>query len=77
MLLAKVFVWIELAAIRTEMNRPGQAIGALKQAVNKGGEPIRSLIRKDPRFAPLRNQPKFKELIPPVPAASPFALPYK
>ena len=59
-------IWVELAAIRTSMGRRDKALEALQQAVEKGGEPIRNVLRKDPRFKSFWNDAKFQQLIPPT-----------
>lgn len=59
-------VWVELAAIRTSMGRKDKALEALQQAVEKGGEPIRNVLRKDQRFKSFWTDPKFQQLVPPT-----------
>ena len=58
--------WLDLAAVRTSMGRKDKALEALSEVVEKGGEPIRNVLRKDPRFKPLWNDPKFQKLVPPA-----------
>ncbi len=61
--------WIELAALRTSLGRKDKAFEALQAVVEKGGEPIRNVLRKDQRFKPLWNDPKFQALVPPASAS--------
>jgi tetratricopeptide (TPR) repeat protein len=58
-------VHIELAAVRLMLGRPGPALDLLQQAVAKGGEPVRAALRRDNRFQPLWNDPRFQSLVPP------------
>ena len=70
-------VQVELAAVRIALGRPDQAIATLRTAVEKGGEPIRAMLRKDMRFQPLWNDVRFQTLVPPTPASglnSPFGV---
>ncbi len=60
--------WVDLAAARVAMQKPAEALQALRRAVELGGEPVRDLARKDPRFGGLRNSPEFNALVPPVQA---------
>ncbi len=69
-------VQIELAAVRLALGRPGPAFETLKGAVEKGGEPIRAVLRKDMRFQPLWNDARFQALVPPQPATSGLRLPF-
>jgi len=57
--------WVDLAAVRVGMKKNSRAIDALQKAVEKGGEPIRNVLRKDSRFQPLWNDSKFQKLVPP------------
>ncbi len=57
--------WVDLAAVRTSMGRKVNAIEALQKAVEKGGEPIRNVLRRDQRFQSLWNDPTFQKLVPP------------
>jgi thioredoxin-like negative regulator of GroEL len=64
---------VDLAAVRTELKRFDLAIETLRKAVEKGGEPIRTLLRKDARFQPLWNDARFQAIVPPAaPARLPF-----
>ena len=56
--------WLNLAALRVSLGRKDKALDALQQAVNKGGSPIRNVLRKDPRFRPLWNDPRFQRMVP-------------
>lgn len=71
-------VWLDLAAAYASTQRRADAIRALKQSVEKGGEAIRDTARKDTRFNELRELPEFKALVPPInPAAQlPMNLPF-
>ena len=57
-------VWVNLAAAHVVLNRPNDALKALKRATDIGGEAVRDLVRKDQRFNPLRGTPEFTALIP-------------
>jgi len=46
--------WLELAALRIELNRTKAAIKALEQALRTGGNEALSAVGKDPRFAAIR-----------------------
>ena len=68
-------VLIELAAVRVALGRPGPALEALQTAVSRGGEPIRAVLRRDTRFQPLWNDPRFQSLVPHPSARLPFGEP--
>ncbi len=57
--------WIDLAYTQLILNKPQDAFTSLRKAVEAGGEVARGLLRNDPRFAPLRDTPPFKALVPP------------
>jgi thioredoxin-like negative regulator of GroEL len=59
-------IQVELAAVRTVLGRKDPALQTIKTAVDKGGDPIRSVIRKDMRFQPLWNDVRFQALVPPL-----------
>ncbi len=63
-------IQIELAAVRVELKRIDPAIAMLKVAVEKGGEAIRAVLRKDPRFQTLWNDVRFQAIVPPLPSAN-------
>ncbi len=63
---------IELAAVRIMLGRTDQALQTIRTAVGKGGEPIRAVIRKDQRFRPLWNDPRFQAIVPPSTSRQPF-----
>jgi len=58
--------WIDLAYTQLILNKPQESFASLKKSVETGGEVARSLLRNDSRFAPLRDTPPFKALVPPV-----------
>lgn len=64
-------VQIELAAVRVALGHTDQALQTVKLAVDKGGEPIRAVIRKDMRFRSLWEDPRFQALVPPSTGAGP------
>jgi hypothetical protein len=63
---------VELAAVRLTLGRLDQALTTLRTVVEKGGEPIRAMIRKDMRFQPLWNDARFQAIVPPTVARPPF-----
>ncbi len=65
-------VQVELAAVRLTLGRVDQALTTLRMVVEKGGEPIRAMIRKDMRFQPLWNDARFQAIVPPTVARPPF-----
>jgi thioredoxin-like negative regulator of GroEL len=67
---------VELAAVRVALGRPDRALETLKTAVEKGGEPIRSVLRKDTRFQSLWGDARFQALVPPLPAGGGRRLPF-
>lgn len=62
-------VQVELAAVQVAMGRPDRAIESIKAAVQKGGEPICAVLRKDARFQMLWNDARFQAVVPPAPAS--------
>mgnify|MGYP003732872245 CR=1 FL=1 len=58
-------IWLELAAVYSAMNQQSQAINALKQAIQHGGEPFKEKIRNDPRLQMLRNNEQFNRILTP------------
>jgi tetratricopeptide (TPR) repeat protein len=58
-------IQVELAAVRLKLGRVDSALQTIRSAVDKGGEPIRAVIRKDMRFRPLWNNARFQALVPP------------
>jgi thioredoxin-like negative regulator of GroEL len=70
-----IHIQIELAAVRTAIGKTGQALETIKGVVEKGGEPIRTVLRKDQRFQPLWKDLRFQALVPPT-AASPIRAPF-
>jgi hypothetical protein len=58
--------WMDLAYTQFIINKPQDAFSSLKKAVEVGGEVARGLLRDDPRFAPVRDMPPFKALVPPA-----------
>ena len=65
-------VWIELAKARLALGRSDAALDAIAAVVEHGGEPIRNVIRRDAAFRPLWNHPRFRQLVPPPSARTPF-----
>lgn len=58
--------WIDLAYAQLLLNKPQEAFASLQKAIETGGDVARSLLRDDARFAPLRDTPPFKALVPQV-----------
>jgi tetratricopeptide (TPR) repeat protein len=58
--------WINLAALQLVLNKRGEMWVSLDKSIEAGGEPVRSVLRKDKRFDPVRNTPEFQKLAPPV-----------
>ncbi|HEY5653243.1 MAG TPA: DUF2723 domain-containing protein [Pontiella sp.] len=56
--------WVELAALQIAKNKRGESFVFLRKAIEKGGDPIRQLIRKDPRFRAIHNTPEYNQLVP-------------
>jgi len=65
-------VQVDLAAVRVATGRTGSAIETIRTAVEKGGEPVRAMLRKDMRFQPLWSDVRFQALVPP-PATNPYS----
>jgi hypothetical protein len=63
-------IWVDLAAVHVFMQQANEAMDALRKGVEVGGEPVRDMVRRDQRFAPLRQLPAFNALIPPVQAGN-------
>jgi uncharacterized protein (UPF0297 family) len=59
-------VQIDLAALRVATGRTGLALENIKAVIEKGGEPVRVMIRKDTRFQSLWNDARFQALVPPA-----------
>lgn len=57
---------IERAAVQLALGRTGASLATLKGIVEKGGEPIRAVLRKDNRFQPLWKDPRFQAIVPPT-----------
>ena len=58
--------WIDLSYAQLLLNKPQEAFASLQKAVEAGGDVARGLLREDARFAPLRDTPPFKALVPPA-----------
>ena len=56
--------WIDLGYALLLTSKPQEAFSALKKAIEMGGDVARSLLRDDPRFAPLHDSAPFKALVP-------------
>ena len=67
---------IELAAVRVVTGRTGLALENIRTAVEKGGEPIRAMVRKDMRFQPLWNDMRFQAIVPPSAPATNLGSPF-
>ncbi|RKX31282.1 MAG: hypothetical protein DRP22_03970, partial [Verrucomicrobia bacterium] len=65
-------IWVDLAAARFAAGQRGPALEALRKAVEIGGEPARDAIRRDQRFDPVRNDPEFQKIVPPVTTSLPL-----
>jgi thioredoxin-like negative regulator of GroEL len=64
--------WYDLAALRSILGKPGEALQALRQALQLSAErrlrdpkarDLRAELQQDPRFAALRPLPEFKALV--------------
>lgn len=62
--------WIELAAAQVSAQRADAAMTCLEHAVSIDGNEVKNAVRKDPRFAPLQQLPRFQNLFPPTKPAS-------
>ncbi len=58
--------WLDLAAAQAAQRKLQPTLESLKQAIRKGGEPVRSMIRQDPRFNEMKNHPEFQKIVPPM-----------
>jgi len=67
--------WVELAAVRLLLGRSDDAVAALRNAVQVGGEAIRGQIRQDPRFEQLRLRSDVESLLAPAASGTPVTLP--
>lgn len=65
-------IWVDLAAARIFAGQRNEALQALKRAVDLGGEPVRDAIRRDQRFDPVRSDPEFQKIIPPIQTSLPL-----
>ncbi len=54
-------LWIELAARSSTPERAANAIAAISQAINVGGDAAKTIIRTDPRFDPIRSKRSFRK----------------
>lgn len=61
-------VWLDYAGTQAIMQKVKESMQSLRRAIELGGEPIRDIVRKDPRFNAVRESPEFKALVPPVQA---------
>lgn len=57
--------WINLAALQLSSNKRADTFTSLGRAIDVGGEPVRNMLRKDPRFNMIRNTKQFQQLVPP------------
>ncbi|MCX7817790.1 MAG: DUF2723 domain-containing protein [Kiritimatiellae bacterium] len=67
--------WIELAAVQLLLGRSDNAVIALRNAVQIGGEAVRAQVRQDPRFEQLRLRSDVEQLLAPPAAGPPVVLP--
>jgi len=58
-------IWHELGCVQAALNQPSNALHSLQQAIAIGGEPVKDVIRKDPRLEPLRGLEAFQKLAAP------------
>jgi len=56
-------VWLDLASAYAFVRRDGDAVNAVRQAVNLGGDRAREAILGDPRFQPLATNREFRALL--------------
>jgi tetratricopeptide (TPR) repeat protein len=56
-------IWIELAYMQLNLNKPADVLASLKRAVAAGGELAREALRNDHRFDPARQSPEFQSII--------------
>jgi tetratricopeptide (TPR) repeat protein len=52
-----------LACCETLAGRPADAIGHLRQAIERFGDDLREWAKTDTDFDPIRDEPEFKELV--------------
>ncbi len=62
--------WVNLAALQLVLNKQGEMWVSLGKTIEVGGEAGRNTLRQDKRFAPIRNTPQFKKLVPPIQAGN-------
>ncbi len=58
--------WINLAALQLVLKKQGEMWASIDKAIEIGGEPARSIIRKDKRFDSIRRTREFQQRIPPM-----------
>jgi len=58
--------WTNLAALQLALKKHGEMWVSLQKAIDHGGDPARAMIRKDKRFAPVRNTQEYRKLVPPI-----------
>jgi len=68
-------VWIDLAAVFAVQNKTNESVQSLEQAVQIGGEAVRDIVRKDPRFNPVRSNTEFKKVVPDIQSNLNFSIP--
>jgi tetratricopeptide (TPR) repeat protein len=56
-------IWLELGCVQVALNQPSNAVHSLQQAIAIGGEPMKDVMRKDPRLEPLRSLEIFQKLV--------------
>ena len=62
--------WIELAAMQLASRQNAEALESIGQAVRAGGEDARTHFRQDQRFEAVRNDPTYRQHVPPAGAPS-------
>ncbi len=62
--------WINLAALQLVLKKQGEMWVSIDKAIEIGGEPTRSIIRKDKRFDSIRRTREFQQRIPPMQGGS-------
>jgi len=56
--------WVNLAALQLALKKQGEMWVSIDKAIETGGEPTRSIIRKDKRFDSIRRTKEFQQRFP-------------